>query len=314
MSKKVSVIGAGNVGATCANVLATRNVASEIVLLDIKEGVSEGKAIDIMQTTALLGIQSRVKGVTNDYKATADSGVIVITSGLPRKPGMTREELIGVNAGIVKSVVENVLQYSPKATLIIVSNPMDPMCYLTSKISGLPRNKVLGLGGALDSSRFKYYLSQALNANSNDIEATVIGGHGDTTMVPLASLATCKGIPVSGLLPKETLDKVIADTKVGGATLTGLLGTSAWYAPGAASAMMTEAIVNDQKRIISCGVPVEGEYGQSDLVIGVPVLLGNGGWEKIIEFPINDAEKEAFKASADATRKVNQILFDTKVL
>jgi malate dehydrogenase len=314
MSKKVSVIGAGNVGATCADVLATRNVASEIVLLDIREGVSEGKAIDIMQTATLLGIQSRVKGVTNVYAATAGSDVVVITSGLPRKPGMTREELIGVNAGIVKSVVENVLKYSPGATLIIVSNPMDPMCYLTAKISGLPRNRVLGLGGALDSSRFKYYLSQALNVNPNDIEATVIGGHGDTTMVPLISLATCKGIPVTALLSGEKLNEVAAATKVGGATLTGLLGTSAWYAPGAASATMAEAIVKDQKRIIPCGVLVEGEYGQKDLVIGVPVLLGEGGWEKIVEFPVSAQEKEAFRASADATRKVNQILTDSGIL
>ncbi|MDR2139088.1 MAG: malate dehydrogenase [Tannerella sp.] len=314
MSKKVSVIGAGNVGATCADVLATRNVASEIVLLDIRQGVSEGKAIDIMQTAALLGIQSRVRGVTGDYAATSSSEVVVITSGLPRKPGMTREELIGVNAGIVKSVVEQVLNCSPDATLIIVSNPMDPMCYLTARISGLPRNRVLGLGGALDSSRFKYYLSQALNANPNDIEATVIGGHGDTTMVPLVSLATCRGVPVRTILSGEQLDEVAAATKVGGATLTGLLGTSAWYAPGAAAATMAEAVIRDQKRIIPCGVPVEGEYGEKDLVIGVPVLLGGGGWEKIVEFPISDTEKEAFKASADATRKVNQILTDTGIL
>jgi malate dehydrogenase len=314
MAKKVSVIGAGNVGATCADVLATRNVAPEIVLLDIKEGVSEGKSIDIMQTATLLGIQSRVTGVTGDYAATAGSDVVVITSGLPRKPGMTREELIGVNAGIVKSVAGNVLKYSPDATLIIVSNPMDPMCYLTAKISGLPRNKVIGLGGALDSSRFKYYLSQALNANPNDVEATVIGGHGDTTMVPLLSLATCKGVPVSSLLSAEKLAEVAAATKVGGATLTGLLGTSAWYAPGAASATMAEAIIKDQKRIVASGVLVDGEYGQKDLVIGVPVVLGAGGWEKIIEFPLNEAEKEAFKASADATRKVNQILTDSGIL
>jgi malate dehydrogenase len=314
MSKKISVIGAGNVGATCADVLATRNVAPEIVLLDIKEGVSEGKAMDISQTATLLDIRSRVKGVTNDYSATAESDVVVITSGLPRKPGMTREELIGVNAGIVKSVVGNVLKYSPGATLIIVSNPMDPMCYLTARISGLPRNKVLGLGGALDSSRFKYYLSQALNANPNDVEATVIGGHGDTTMVPLVSLATYKGVPVTHFLSKEKLDEVTEATKTGGATLTGLLGTSAWYAPGAASATMVEAILKDQKRIIPSGVLVEGEYGQDDLVIGVPVLLGEGGWEKIVEFPISDAEKEAFKASADATRKVNQILTESGIL
>jgi malate dehydrogenase len=314
MAKKVSVIGAGNVGATCADVLAARNVASRIVLLDIKEGVSEGKAMDIMQTATLLGIHSRVRGVTGDYAATAGSEVVIITSGLPRKPGMTREELIGVNAGIVKSVVANVLEHSPGATLIIVSNPMDPMCYLTSKISGLPRNRVLGLGGALDSARFKYYLSQALDASPGDIEATVIGGHGDTTMVPLLSLATCKGVPVTRLLSKDRLDEVAAATKVGGATLTGLLGTSAWYAPGAAAATMAEAIVKDQKRVISCGVPVEGEYGQADLVIGVPVLLGEGGWEKIVDFPLSDAEKDAFKASADATRKVNQILKDSGML
>jgi malate dehydrogenase len=307
---KVTVIGAGNVGATCADVLAKRNVASDIVLIDIKEGYSEGKATDIMQTATLAGIHVRVTGVTNDYTATAGSDVIVITSGLPRKPGMTREELIGVNAGIVKSVVESALKYSPDAILIIVSNPMDPMCYLTAKISGLPRNKVVGLGGALDSARFKYYLSQALHANPNDIEATVIGGHGDTTMVPLTSLATYKGVPVTQLLPKGTLDDVAAATKVGGATLTGLLGTSAWYAPGAAAAFMAESIIKDEKRVVSCGVLVEGEYGENDLVIGVPVVLGKDGCEKILDFPISDDEKTAFKTSADATRKVNQILVD----
>ncbi|MDR0699289.1 MAG: malate dehydrogenase [Tannerella sp.] len=308
---KVTVIGAGNVGATCADVLAKRNVASDIVLIDIKEGYSEGKATDIMQTATLVGINVRVTGVTNDYTATAGSDVIVITSGLPRKPGMTREELIGVNAGIVKSVVESALKHSPDAILIIVSNPMDPMCYLTAKISGLPRNKVVGLGGALDSARFKYYLSLALHANPNDIEATVIGGHGDTTMVPLTSLATYKGVPVTQLLPKEKLDEVAAATKVGGATLTGLLGTSAWYAPGAAAAYMAESIIKDEKRVVSCGVLVEGEYGENDLVTGVPVVLGKDGCEKILDFPISDDEKAAFKVSADATRKVNQILIDS---
>ena len=307
---KVTVIGAGNVGATCADVLAKRNVASDIVLIDIKEGYSEGKAMDIMQTATLTNIGVRVKGVTNDYAATANSDVIVVTSGLPRKPGMTREELIGVNAGIVKSVVLSALKYSPDAKLIIVSNPMDPMCYLTTKISGLPKNKVLGLGGALDSSRFKYYLSLALNANINDIDATVIGGHGDTTMVPLASLATYKGAPVTKFLSQEKLDEVIAATKVGGATLTGLLGTSAWYAPGAAAASMAEAIIKDQKTLVPCGVLVEGEYGESDLVIGVPVIIGKDGWEKVIDYPLSDKEKAEFKASADATRKVNQILVD----
>jgi len=308
MSTKITVIGAGNVGATCANVLAMRNVSSEIVLLDVKQGISEGKSIDIMQSAALLGINTRIKGVTDDYQATAGSDVVIITSGIPRKPGMTREELIGVNAGIVKSVVESVLAHTPAPIIIVVSNPMDTMCYLTTKISGLPRHKVLGLGGALDSARFKYYLSKALNVNLNMIEATVIGGHGDTTMVPLVSLATCKGVPVTSLLSKEILDEVVASTKVGGATLTGLLGTSAWYAPGAAAAMMAEAILKDHQSIIPCGVLVEGEYGQNDLAIGVPVLLGKNGWEKIIDFPLTAAEKEAFIASADATRKVNQVL------
>ena len=307
---KVTVIGAGNVGATCADVLAKRNVASEIVLIDIKEGYSEGKAMDIMQTATLTNIGVRVTGVTNDYAATANSDVIIVTSGLPRKPGMTREELIGVNAGIVKSVVASALKYSPNAKLIIVSNPMDPMCYMAAKISGLPKNKVLGLGGALDSSRFKYYLSQALNANPNDVEAIVLGGHGDTTMVPLVSLATYKGVPVTNFLSAEKLEEVAAATKVGGATLTGLLGTSAWYAPGAAAASMAEAIIKDQKALVPCGVLVEGEYGESDLVIGVPVIIGKDGWEKIVNFPLSDKEKAEFKASADATRKVNQILVD----
>ena len=250
---KITVVGAGNVGATCANVLAINEVAEEIVLLDIKEGFAEGKAMDIMQTANLLGFDSRLSGVTNDYAATAGSDVVVITSGLARKPGMTREELIGVNAGIVKSVVENILKYSPEAVLVIVSNPMDPMAYLTCKVSGLDRHKVIGLGGALDSSRFRYFLATALGVNPNDVEAMVIGGHGDTTMVPLTSLASCKGIPATQLLDAEALAKVAADTKVGGATLTGLLGTSAWYAPGAAAAYMAEAVIRDQKKVVSCG-------------------------------------------------------------
>ena len=307
---KITIIGAGNVGATCADVLAKRNVTADIVLIDVKEGIAEGKAMDIMQTATLTDINVRVVGVTGDYSATANSEIIVVTSGMPRKPGMTREELIGVNASIVKTVVENALQYSSNAKLIVVSNPMDTMCHLTAKISGLPRNKVIGLGGALDGARFKYYLSQALGVNANDIEATVIGGHGDTTMVPLVSLATCKGVPVTQLLSKEELDKVVAATKVGGATLTGLLGTSAWYAPGAAAAWMAEAILKDKKRIRACAVLLEGEYGENDLTIGVPVVLGKNGWEKIVDFPINAEEKAAFKASADATRHVNQVLID----
>ncbi len=242
---KVTVVGAGNVGATAANVMALREIADEVVMIDIKEGVSEGKAMDMMQTANLLDMNTRIKGVTNDYEATKDSDVVVITSGIPRKPGMTREELIGVNAGIVKQVTESVLAHSPNAVIVCVSNPMDTMTYLIHKVSGLPKNRIIGMGGALDSSRFKYYLSKALNANPNEVEGFVIGGHGDTTMIPLKRFATLRGVPVSTLLPAETLDKVAADTMVGGATLTKLLGTSAWYAPGAATAEVVEAVIHD---------------------------------------------------------------------
>lgn len=305
---KITVVGAGNVGATCANVLAFKEVADEIVLLDIKEGVSEGKALDMTQTTTLLGFDSRISGITNDYTKTAGSDVVVITSGIPRKPGMTREELIGVNAGIVKSVTESVLAHSPNAIIVCVSNPMDTMTYLIQKVSGLPKNRVIGMGGALDSSRFKCYLSKALNANPNEIEGIVIGGHGDTTMIPLTRLASYKGVPVTELLDKETLDKVVADTMVGGATLTKLLGTSAWYAPGAATAYVVESIIHDQKKVVSCSVYLEGEYGESDICVGVPVVLGRTGWEKVMDFRLNDAEKALFKASAAAVRKTNGAL------
>lgn len=311
---KVTVVGAGNVGATCANVLAFNEVADEVVMLDVKEGVSEGKAIDMNQTAQLLGFNTNLHGVTNDYVATANSDVVVITSGIPRKPGMTREELIGVNAGIVKSVVESVLKHSPKAVLVIISNPMDTMTYLASKISGLPKNRIIGMGGALDSSRFKYYLSQALKCNPNEVEGMVIGGHGDTTMIPVARLATYKGIPVSELLSKEALDKVVADTMVGGATLTGLLGTSAWYAPGAAGASVVKSIVHDQKRVIPCCVKLEGEYGQNDICIGVPVVLGKNGWEKVIDLKLTVEEKEKFAASAAAVHKTNDVLRDLKAV
>lgn len=305
---KVTVVGAGNVGATCANVLAINHVANEVVMLDVKEGVAEGKAMDMNQTAQLLKFNTRIIGVTNDYKATANSDVVVITSGIPRKPGMTREELIGVNAGIVKQVTENILKYSPNTILVIVSNPMDTMNYLAVKTSGLPKNKVIGMGGALDSSRFKYFLSQALDCNANEVEGMVIGGHGDTTMIPVTRLATFKGIPVSDILTKETLEKVAADTMVGGATLTGLLGTSAWYAPGAAAAEVVESIIRDQKKVIPCGVYLEGEYGQEDICIGVPVVLGKNGWEKIIDLKLNEEEQAKFKASADAVRKTNAVL------
>lgn len=305
---KVTVVGAGNVGATAVNVIALREVADEVVMLDIKEGVAEGKAMDMMQTANLLDMNTRIKGVTNDYEATAGSDVVVITSGIPRKPGMTREELIGVNAGIVKQVTESVLKYSPDAVIVCVSNPMDTMTYLIHKIAGIPKNRIIGMGGALDSSRFKYYLSQALEANPNEVEGFVIGGHGDTTMIPMKRFATLRGVPCSTLLPAETLDKVVADTMVGGATLTKLLGTSAWYAPGAATADVVEAVIHDQKAIIPCSALLEGEYGESDLCIGVPCLLGKGGIEKIIELDLTAEEKELFAKSAEAVKKTNAAL------
>lgn len=311
---KVTVIGAGNVGATCANVLAFNEVADEVVMLDVKEGVSEGKAMDMMQTAQLLGFDATVTGCTNDYAKTAGSDVIVITSGIPRKPGMTREELIGVNAGIVKNVAESALKYSPEAILVVISNPMDTMTYLALKSLGLPKNRIIGMGGALDSSRFKYYLSQALGCNANEVEGMVIGGHGDTTMIPLARLANCKGISVAELLSAEEIDKVVKATMVGGATLTGLLGTSAWYAPGAAGALVVESIIHNQKKMIPCSVALEGEYGEHDICIGVPVILGKNGIEKIVELDLNAAEKELFAKSAAAVRATNAVLKEINAL
>jgi malate dehydrogenase len=305
---KVTVVGAGNVGATTANVLVTTQVADEVVLIDIKEGVSEGKAMDIMQTANILGLQTRLVGVTNDYAKTANSDVVVITSGVPRKPGMTREELIGVNAGIVKSVTENVLAHSPNAVFICVANPMDTMTYLIHKISGLPKNRIIGMGGALDSARFKYFLSQALNANAIEVEGIVIGGHGDTTMIPLTRYAAYRGVPASEYLAADKLAAVAADTMVGGATLTKLLGTSAWYAPGAASAQMVGAVLGDQKKLISCSALLDGEYGESDLCIGVPCIIGRNGIEKIVEFNLNDDEKALFHKSAEAVHNTNAAL------
>lgn len=305
---KISVIGAGNVGATCAEVIAFRRIASEVVLLDIKEGFAEGKALDLMQTATLNGFNTKITGVTNDYAATAGSSVVVITSGIPRKPGMTREELIGINAGIVQTVTQNILKHSPDAILVIVSNPMDTMTYLALKSSGLPKNRIIGMGGILDSARFKCYLSLALNAPANDIQGMVIGGHGDTTMIPLTRLSSYNGTPVSQYLDETVLNKVGADTMVGGATLTGLLGTSAWYAPGAAVAVLVDSIVNDQKRLLPCCVYLEGEYGQNDICIGVPVTIGRNGWEKIVDVNLNAQEQELFKKSADAVRSMNQVL------
>ena len=305
---KVTIVGAGNVGATCVDAIAFRRIASEIVVLDIREGFAEGKALDIMQTQTTLGFNTKVVGVTNDYSKTAGSNVVVITSGIPRKPGMTREELIGINAGIVKSVAENLLQHSPDAIFVIVSNPMDTMTYLTYKSLGLPKNRIIGMGGTLDSSRFKTYLSQALNKPANDISAMVIGGHGDTTMIPLTRLATYNGVPVSQFLSEEQLAKVAADTMVGGATLTALLGTSAWYAPGASVAYLVDSILSDQKKMIACSVYLEGEYGQNDICIGVPCIIGKNGVEEIIDIKLNDAEKALFEKSAAAVRSMNDAL------
>ncbi|MEA4935196.1 MAG: malate dehydrogenase [Paludibacter sp.] len=311
---KVTVVGAGNVGATCANVLAFNEVADQVVLLDVKEGISEGKALDIMQTATLLGFDSNVVGCTNDYAQTEGSDVVVITSGIPRKPGMTREELIGVNAGIVKTVTQSILKYSPEAIIVVVSNPMDTMTYLTLKTAGLPKNKVIGMGGTLDSSRFKCYLSKALNAPANEIEGMVIGGHGDTTMIPLTRFANYKGRQVTELLDATTIAKVVSDTMVGGATLTGLLGTSAWYAPGAAAAYLVESIIHDQKKIIPCCVSLEGEYGQNDICIGVPVVIGKNGVEGIIDYKLNDEEKALFEKSAAAVRATNNVLKEINIL
>jgi malate dehydrogenase len=305
---KITVVGAGAVGATTADNIARKELASEVVLLDIKEGFAEGKALDMFQTAAILGWDTKLTGVTNDYSKTANSDVVVITSGLPRKPGMTREELIGVNAGIVKSVVDNILKYSPDAIFVIVSNPMDTMTYLALKASGLPKNRIIGMGGALDSARFKCYLSLAMNVSPNDLHGSVIGGHGDTTMIPLTRLATWNGSPVTNYLDEATLAKVAADTMVGGATLTGLLGTSAWYAPGAASMAVVESIIRDEKRVIPCSVLLEGEYGQSDICMGVPVVLGKTGWEKIIDYKLTEDEQALFAKSADAVRNMNNVL------
>ncbi|WP_374163126.1 malate dehydrogenase [Arcticibacter sp. MXS-1] len=305
---KVTVVGAGAVGATCADNIARKELAQELVLLDIREGFAEGKAIDMMQTSALLNFDTKVKGVTNDYASTAGSDVVVITSGLPRKPGMTREELIGTNAGIVKSVTENILKHSPDTIIIVVSNPMDTMTYLTLKTSGLAKNKIIGMGGALDSSRFKYYLSQELGCSPADLNAMVIGGHGDTTMIPLIKHATWNGVPVTQFLSKEKQDEIVAATMVGGATLTKLIGTSAWYAPGAGTAMLVESILRDEKKLVPCCVALDGEYGQSDIAIGVPVVLGKNGWEKIVDVKLSEEEQQAFAKSAEAVRSMNSVL------
>ena len=305
---KITVVGAGAVGATCADNIARKELCQELVLLDIKEGIAEGKAQDMMQTTTLLGFDTRIVGSTNDYAKTAGSDVVVITSGLPRKPGMTREELIGVNAGIVKGVCKNILQYSPNAIIIVVSNPMDTMTYLALQATGLPKNRIIGMGGTLDSSRFKYQLSQHLNCSPSDLNAVVVGGHGDTTMIPLIRMATWNSVPVTQFLNQEQQDKIVKDTMVGGATLTALIGTSAWYAPGAAAAALVESIVRDEKKLFTCCVSLTGEYKQNDICLGVPVIIGKNGWEKIIDFQLNETEQAAFDKSAAAVRSMNEVL------
>ena len=305
---KVTIVGAGAVGASCAEYIAIKNFASEVVLVDIKEDYAEGKAMDLMQTSSLLGFDTRITGSTNDYSKTANSDIAVITSGIPRKPGMTREELIGINADIVKSVSASLIEHSPNVTLIVVSNPMDTMTYLVHKTTDLPKNKIIGMGGALDSARFKYRLSEALDAPQSDIHGMVIGGHSDTGMVPLTRLATRNSVPVSKFISKERIDEVSEATKVGGATLTKMLGTSAWYAPGAAVSSLVQAIACDQKKMFPCSALLEGEYGLNDLCIGVPVILGKNGIEKIVELELDDAEKSKLKESAEGVSKVNDLL------
>ena len=307
---KVTIVGAGNVGASCAEYIAIKGIASEVVLLDIKEGFAEGKALDLYQTATTLGFNTKLVGVTNDYAATANSDVVVITSGVPRKPGMTREELIGINAGIVQTVATNLLEYSPDTKIVVVSNPMDTMTYLALKATGLPKNRVIGMGGALDSSRFKTYLSLALEKPANDIQGMVIGGHGDTTMIPLTRLASYNGVPVSQFLSADQLKKVAADTMVGGATLTKLLGTSAWYAPGASVSYLVASILHDQNRMIPCSVYLEGEYGENDICIGVPCIIGKNGISSIVDVALNADEKVQFSKSVAAVRTMNEALYD----
>jgi len=305
---KITVVGAGAVGASCAEYIAIKNFASEVVLLDIKEGYAEGKAMDLMQTASLNGFDTKITGTTNDYSKTANSDICVITSGIPRKPGMTREELIGINAGIVKTVSSNLIEHSQNTIIIVVSNPMDTMTYLVHKTTGIPKNRIIGMGGALDSARFKYRLAEALDAPISDIDGMVIGGHSDKGMVPLTRLATRNSVPVSEFISEERLEQVLQETKVGGATLTGLLGTSAWYAPGAAVSGLVQAIACNQQKIFPCSTLLDGEYDFYDLCIGVPVVLGKNGIEKIVEIKLSDAEKEHLNASAEGVSKTNGLL------
>lgn len=310
---KVTVVGAGAVGASCAEYIAIKNFASEVVLLDIKEGFAEGKAMDLMQTASLNGFDTRIVGSTNDYSKTANSDICVITSGIPRKPGMTREELIGINAGIVKMVATSLVAHSPDTILIVVSNPMDTMTYLAHKVTGLPKNRIIGMGGALDSARFKYRLAEALDAPISDVDGMVIGGHSDKGMVPLTRLASRNSVLASAFLSEERLAQVAAETKVGGATLTGMLGTSAWYAPGAAVSSLVQSIACDQKKMFPCSALLEGEYGLNDLTIGVPVILGKNGIEQIVEIDLDENEKSLLAESAKGVSATNLLLADLKL-
>ena len=305
---KVTVVGAGAVGASCAEYIAIKNFASEVILLDIKENFAEGKAMDLMQTASLNGFDTKIVGTTNDYSKTSGSDIAVITSGIPRKPGMTREELIGINAGIVKTVSENLIKHSPNVVLIIVSNPMDTMTYLVHKTTDLPKHRIIGMGGALDSARFKYRLAEALDCPSSDVDGMVIGGHSDKGMLPLTRLASRNSIRVSEFLSEDRLSEVLEATKVGGATLTGMLGTSAWYAPGAAVSSLVQSIACDQKKMFPCSSLLDGEYGLSDLCIGVPVILGRNGIEEIVELDLNDSEIDKLKESAEGVKATNRLL------
>ncbi len=305
---KVTIVGAGNVGASCAEYILIKQIAKEVILLDIKDGFAEGKALDLTQTTSTLGFKSIVLGVTNEYEKTSNSDVVVITSGIPRKPGMTREELIGINAGIVKSVSENLLKFSPNAIIIVVSNPMDTMTYLVNKSFNIPKNRIIGMGGILDSSRFKTYISKSSGYPQDQIEAMVIGGHGDTTMIPLTSLAKCDNKLLTNILSEDEVIKIASDTMVGGATLTKLLGTSAWYAPGASVSYLVNAIVNDTKEVLPCSVLLEGEYGTKDLCIGVPVKIGKNGFEEVVQLDLNNKDLEMFQNSVSAVKETNSAL------
>ena len=310
---KVTIVGAGAVGASCAEYIAIKNFVSEVVLLDIKENYAEGKAMDLMQTASLNDFDTKIVGSTNDYSKTVNSDIAVITSGIPRKPGMTREELIGINAGIVKSVAQQLLEHSPEAILIIVSNPMDTMTFLTHQVSGIPKNRIIGMGGALDSARFKYRLAEALECPISDVDGMVIGGHSDKGMIPLTRLATRNSVRVSEFLSNDRLEKVLNDTKVGGATLTSMLGTSAWYAPGAAVSALVHSISCDVKKIFPCSVLLAGEYGLNDLCIGVPVVVGRNGVESIVQIDLNENEKHALQESANAVKQTNTLLADLKI-